>query len=174
MSKTTTTTETSKWNPNEQLTANFTLREMVEGTMPATAIKWNWEDLTQQTKDNCKRIAEVIQEVRNKVNEKFAGKDGKPIRLRPSCGFRTRRWELHQKRSGNSQHVTALACDFFPVNCVDDAQYIEIVNWIMNEYKNWNGGLAIKKHTFKKGSKTAIETYGFIHLDLGAKRRWEY
>jgi uncharacterized protein YcbK (DUF882 family) len=155
------------------LTANFSLKEFIEAKMPAEAIKINKEDITDAEKENCKKIAEVLQDIRNKVNAKFRGKDGKDIRLTVTSGYRSKRWELLKKRSGNSMHVQGLAVDFVPANCVDDAQYIEIYKWIMHEYRNWNGGLASMDYKFKKGT-AEILTYGFIHIDLGAKRRWKY
>jgi hypothetical protein len=170
----------TNWNPSEQLTTNFSLKEFMQGVaLPLTAVKWNWEDLTEKEYENIKKIAVEVQNLRDKVNLKFRGKDNKDIGLRITAGFRTKRWELHQKRSGNSMHVPAIAADFFPVNCVDDKQYIEIVNWIMHEYRNWNGGLAIKDYQLKKDKNKKdipdqIEKYGFIHLDLGTKRRWKY
>jgi uncharacterized protein YcbK (DUF882 family) len=156
-----------------KLTANFSLKELIEAQMPTQAIKINNEDITAVERDNCQKIAEVLQDVRNKVNAKFRGKGGRDIGLRITSGYRSKRWELLRGRSGNSMHVQGLAVDFVPVNCVDDAQYIEIYNWILHEYRNWNGGLAAMDYKFKKGT-TEILTYGFIHIDLGTKRRWKY
>lgn len=157
-----------------RLTDNFSLKELVEATMPPMAIQWNNEDITATERANLKRIAMVLQEIRNKVNEKFIGRNGRQIGLRITSGYRTKRWELRQKRSGQSMHVQGLAVDFVPVNCIDDRQYIDIYKWILFEYKNWNGGLAAMDYKFKKGSTTELETYGFIHIDLGTKRRWKY
>jgi uncharacterized protein YcbK (DUF882 family) len=157
-----------------KLTANFSLKELIEAQMPADAIRINNEDITDAEKENCKRIAEVLQDLRNKVNAKFRGKGGRGIGLRITSGYRSKRWELLRGRSGNSMHVQALAADVVPVNCVNDAQYIEIYKWILHEYRNWNGGLANMDYKFKKGSTTEIESYGFIHIDLGTRRRWKY
>lgn len=160
-------------NKDLQLTKNFTLRELVEGMMPAQAIAWNWEDIEQKHVDELKLIAEVLQKIRNEVNENFKRKDGKEIRLKLSCGFRCLRWEKSRGRSGGGMHDDGKAVDFFPDNCEDDAQYVVIFNWIKQKYSKWNGGLAAKSYVMNLKTKRLV-TKGFIHIDNGNKRRWKY
>jgi hypothetical protein len=158
-------------NKAEKITANFSLKELVEAEMPKQAIEWNWAEMTPEQYANIKKIAEVVQEVRNLVNANFKGKGGKQIGIKVTSGLRVLRWELIRNRSGASMHVQGLAADFIPTNCESESQYIQIFDWIMEKYKDWNGGLAAKAYTVK-GSK--LITTGFIHLDLGTKRRWKY
>ena len=71
-----------------------------------------------------------------------------------------------QKRSGNSQHVTGGAVDIQAINCSRE-QTVDIHYWIIEKYKEYNGGLAIKVANNGK--------LGFIHLDTrGEVARWTY
>jgi len=68
----------------------------------------------------------------------------------------------YNKRIGGaakSVHLQGLAVDVLFAGCDNNKVFASLD-------KTWQGGLAIKKDWSGK--------VGFIHIDLGAKRRWEY
>lgn len=111
------------------------------------------------------RIMNEAQMIRNWINDKHPGENNN-IGMRILSGFRPVEWELYRKRSGKSQHTKGHAIDFIVVGV--DAKKAQVY---MHEIYNrlvaldWDGGLA----RLYKGGR-----YGFIHIDLGTKRRWEY
>jgi uncharacterized protein YcbK (DUF882 family) len=145
------------------LSDNITLSEMLNGVaLPEGARKLN-QSYTQQELAQMKRIAEAVQLVRNDVLREF-GKRFKGFQI--NAGLRKREWELNQGRSGNSRHTVGDAVDVVPL-VVDAKDYLIIFEYIRKKYSaSWNGGFAIKEPKNGKG--------GFIHFDLGAKRRWKY
>jgi uncharacterized protein YcbK (DUF882 family) len=166
--------ENVKFDPEEQLTSSFKLKHLVSAMMPKQAIDLNWKHITNAQYLELKKTAQLVQEIEEKVNKKFIGKNNQKIRLVISCGLRVPEWERIQRRSGASQHVHGKAADFYPdINTVVSAsQFVEICAWIMNEYKNWNGGLAFKRHSV---SNDRVVSIGFIHIDTRiGKARWEY
>ncbi len=156
---------------NRQLATNYTLYEFIEGQLPEAGKLMNWKNIAQMDIKNMEKAAAHAQSVRDLINKNFrSDNDYKEIGLRITSGWRCKEWELHQKRSGNSQHVIS-AYDAQPVNC-SKRQAAEILAWLLQHFKNYEGGLAIKKPTFDKGN---ILTPGFIHFDFrGRVARWEY
>ena len=110
-----------------------------------------------------KEIADDLQSIRDLTNKMFHEYNGR-IGIRVLSWYRPRAWELHRKRSGASQHVTAGAVDFI-VTGVKDEDYNKIMTFIFDMLKDYNGGLA---RLFRNGR------YSFIHIDKGTRRRWDY
>jgi len=164
------------YNPNTQLTANFTLKEVVEWArhqaMPQEhkdlCIAMCRDHLTSEVFIKAKQVAEKMQELRDAVNQAFPEYNGK-LGLRPLSWFRPQAWELMRKRSGKSQHVPGWGVDFAAVNCKPE-DYNRIMAHIFNVLlKNFTGGLAYKLN--------AQGNYSFIHIDLlitTPPRRWQY
>lgn len=147
-----------------KLTANFELKEFIEGQMPKEAIKMNYDQITEQQKKNIGLIAVELQKLRDKTKAEFGSKF---TGFKITSGLRQKAWEIKQKRSGNSQHVKGWAVDFQPICANED--YLIIFGWVFNQLENFNGGVAQKKPDLARGLK------GFIHLDLrGSRARWEY
>jgi hypothetical protein len=147
-----------------KLTANFSLKEFIEGEMPKEAIKMNYDLLTDEQQKNIGLIAIELQKLRDKTKAEFGSKF---TGFKITSGLRQKAWELKQKRSGNSQHVKGWAVDFQPICSNED--YLIIFGWVFKQLENFNGGVAQKKPNLKAGLK------GFIHLDLrGSRARWEY
>lgn len=145
------------------LSKNITLAEMLNGVaLPDGARKLN-QKFTQDELINMKKIAEAVQVVRDDVEREF-GARFKGFQI--NAGLRKREWELKQGRSGNSRHTVGDAVDVAPL-VVDPKDYLVVFEYIRKKYSSsWNGGFAIKEPVNGKG--------GFIHFDLGAKRRWKY
>ena len=152
---------------NVQLTRNFWIKEFLEGTaMSKEAIDLNYKHLDFETVARIDVIAVHLQIIRDRAKAKF--KD-RLKGLEITCGLRVLEWELLQGRSGKGQHPNGWAADFQPI-CKDE-DYMEIFNWIFNEFeKDWNGGFAKKEPNLKEDKK------GFIHADrrLTGKARWTY
>jgi hypothetical protein len=156
---------------NRQLTRNYTLYEFIEGQLPEPGKDMNWKNITQMDIKNMEKAAAHAQSVRDLINNMFkSDTGGKEIGLRITSGWRCKEWELHQGRSGNSQHVIA-AYDAQPVNC-SKKQAAAIIWMLFLHFKNYEGGMAIKKPTMQGSEVLAV---GFIHFDFrGTKARWEY
>lgn len=147
-----------------KLTANFSLKEFIEGEMPKEAIKMNYDLISDEQRKNIGLIAEELQKLRDKTKAEFGSKF---TGFKITSGLRQKAWELKQKRSGNSQHVKGWAVDFQPICANED--YLIIFYWVFKQLENFNGGVAQKKPNLKAGLK------GFIHLDLrGSRASWEY
>lgn len=119
--------------------------------------------MNDEVEANAIKIANELQKLRDKINTEnpeFGGKLG----LRILSWFRPKKWELYRKRSGNSQHTKGHAVDFIIVGC-EQKKAQELTRKLFNDLKDWNGGLAIMERN---------NNIGFIHLDLGKKRRWNY
>jgi hypothetical protein len=147
-----------------KLTANFSLKEFMEGEMPKEAIKMNYDLISDEQRKNIGLIAVELQKLRDKTKAEFGSKF---TGFKITSGLRQKAWELKQKRSGNSQHVKGWAVDFQPICSNED--YLIIFGWVFKQLEIFNGGVAQKKPNLKAGLK------GFIHLDLrGSRARWEY
>jgi hypothetical protein len=156
---------------NRQIATNYTLYEFIEGQLPEAGKDMNWKNIAQMDIKNMEKAAAHAQSVRDLINKNFKSDNGgKEIGLRITSGWRCKEWELHQGRSGNSQHVIS-AYDAQPVNC-SKKQAASILAWLLVHFKNYEGGMAIKQPT-KDGSD--VVAVGFIHFDFrGKKARWEY
>jgi len=157
---------------NTQLTENFSLYEFIEGQLPPEGVAMNWKHIAEMEIVKLKQAAEHAQSIRDLVNTEFKSDNSyKEIGLRITSGWRCRAWELHQGRSGNSQHTIA-AYDAQPTNCSNE-QAVAILAWLLNKYKrSYVGGLASKKPSIANGRYVTI---GFIHFDFRGKiARWEY
>jgi uncharacterized protein YcbK (DUF882 family) len=155
-----------------KLTENFNLSEVFEwgkwqglsASDNALLTKWQkeeWSDKIHLPK--AIEIAEDLQSIRDLINQMFDKYNGK-IGIRVVSWYRPRKWELHRKRSGGSQHVTGGGVDFV-VTGVSEEHYAEIMKFIFEMLNNYDGGVA---------RKITNDRYSFIHIDKGAKRRWEY
>jgi len=156
---------------NRQLTENFKLFEFLfPENMPKLSHEMNITHLQNNPNDfvdvilNAQKIAKVLQEIRNNLNEKYNQK----IRIRINSGYRCPEWEFHRGRNGKSQHVKGHAVDFVIV--CENSQ--KIMNELYEELnKNFVGGVACKRET-RNGTRGVIV---FIHLDLrGHEARWSY
>jgi hypothetical protein len=156
-----------------QTSKNFNISEMVAWPqyqgMPAADLQKCTEliakNFTAEIAAQGERIMNEAQIIRDWINAKYPQENNK-IGLRIVSGFRPVEWELYRKRSGKSQHTKGHAIDFIVVG-VDAKKAQMYMNEIYNRLVaiDWNGGLA----RLYKGGR-----YGFIHIDLGGKRRWEY
>lgn len=162
-----------KFNLDLELSTNFKLREVVDWPrhqpMSAAdrtlATRLATEALTPQVVNAARAIAQDLQELRGWVNAQFPKYNGK-IGIIVTSWLRPRAWELHRKRSGESQHTVGWGVDFI-VAGVSDADYNIIMEAIFKRYANWTGGLA------RSVDKTG--RYRFIHLDKRPSRaRWTY
>lgn len=138
----------------------------VAGTNLRNLKQWQKEDLTPNIESNIKAIAKEVQDIRDEVNKAFPEFKGQ-IDLRITSWFRPLKWEKLRGRSGGSQHITGNAVDFIAVN-IPPNKVTEVMEWIwnhLNKGAGWKGGLA---RLYKN------KRYGFIHIDLGRKRRWIY
>ncbi len=155
-----------------QLTSNFHLNEVTnwpkfQGMKPteqALAIQLATDNLTDEVKENARKIAVELQELREIVNHEFKH-IGVEIGLRALSWFRPKEWELMRQRSGNSQHITGHAVDFIVTGLTPEQTKV-VMQWLFNYLHDWNGGLAVK---YGAGGRIS-----FIHIDLGKKRRWVY
>ena len=173
---------------NFNLTRNITFNEYMEGTLPFLARKMNWDyfnklDIQEQEQfiKRATRICQELQNIRNWVNLKFGNElNDEEFKVQITSGFRCKEWELHQKRSGKSQH-TISAIDFKILSSSLKFN-AEVMAEIFEKYdKTWLGGIAIKKPTLRAGK---IISTGFIHIDnrqpsdsqikAGRGARWSY
>lgn len=120
-------------------------------------------EMNDEVEANAKRIAIELQKLRDKINAENPEFKGK-LALRILSWFRPKSWELYRKRSGNSQHTKGHAVDFIIIGCGPDKAQ-ELMRKLFEDLKDWNGGLAMSERNNK---------IGFIHIDLGKKRRWKY
>ena len=159
--------------PNYKITKNFSFYEMMESSLPYEAVKLNWLNIDDYNPDNAVKIIEVAQSRRDLVNRQYkSDTSDKEIGFILTSAFRCLDWERIRKRSGASQHVKSLAVDIQPINCSDEMA-TDILQWLHNQdYSNYEGGLALKKPTYKN---RAIHRIGFLHYDArGFKARWSY
>jgi hypothetical protein len=154
--------------PNNKLTRNFWLYEFIESKLPDEAIALNWQNINTDIVQNIEKIALEAQRIRNTLNANFKSDLKFPeLGVRITSGYRCKEWELIRKRTGLSQHTTGGAIDLQVINCSRN-QAIELQKWVYEQYKDWQGGLAIK---WNEG-----ESIGFVHIDgrtTGAAR-WVY
>jgi hypothetical protein len=159
---------------NKQIQVNFSLYEYLMGTaLPSQAIAMNCKFLQQneveakQIVNKIKEVSKEHQKLRNLINEHFWNEnDVQDIGIEITSGFRCLEWEKHQGRSGLSQHTTGNAIDFTLTKVKDDELYNKIMQWIMDLYIDFEGGLA---------SKVVNGHFVFIHIDFrGNKARWSY
>lgn len=157
-----------------KLTKNFSRSEAfdwykyhgITGKNEKNLKTWQKEDLNSDVEKNIKNIALKLQQLRDKVNEKFPEYKG-DVSLKVTSWFRPVKWEKFLGRTGTSMHTKGHAVDIIVSNTSQSK-----VNTIMDflwEYLSkdldWNGGLARSKK---------FGRYQFIHIDLGRKRRWTY
>lgn len=164
--------------PDRQLTPNFRLYEFIEAhpTRSQEFIAMNWRNIAEFSEENAQRLAEFLQRLVTIINQRYKSDMVKAqIGIRITSAFRCKEWELRQGRSGESIHTDSLAVDIQPVN-VSPALGVRILAELHREFRplktGHQGGLALKKPTFN--SKRQITKMGFLHLDFGAVRRWNY
>ena len=170
------------------LTRNITFNEYMEGMLPFLARRMNWGffnklDFQEQEQfiKRATRICQELQNIRDWVNRDFGHVlNGEEFKVQITSGFRCLEWELHQKRSGKSQHTIA-AIDFKILSTSVEFN-ADVMKMIFDKYdKTWLGGLAMKKPTLRAGK---IMSTGFIHIDnrqpsdsqikAGRGARWSY
>lgn len=130
------------------------------------AIQLANDNITPAIRANAKRIAEYLQLLRDMANAAFPQYNGS-ISLVATSWYRPEAWERMRNRDGSSRHTKGDAVDFM-VRIRTGAQTKdeqEVMAFLWRALHNWHGGLARKMN----GSK-----WSFIHIDLGAKRRWTY
>jgi len=173
---------------NFNLTRNITFYEYFEGTLPFLARKMNWDyfnklDIQEQEQfiKRATRICQELQNIRDWVNDEVGNVlNGGEFKVQITSGFRCLEWELHQKRSGKSQH-TISAVDFKILSSSLEHN-ADVMKMIFEKYdKTWLGGIAMKKPTLRAGK---IISTGFIHIDnrqpsdsqikAGRGARWSY
>lgn len=173
---------------NFNLTRNITFNEYMEGTLPFLARRMNWDyfnklDIQEQEHfiKRATRICQELQNIRDWVNLEVGNVlNGGEFKVQITSGFRCPEWELHQKRSGKSQH-TISAIDFKILSSSLEFN-ADVMEMIFDKYdKTWLGGIAIKKPTERAGK---IISTGFIHIDnrqpseyqikSGRGARWSY
>ena len=153
-------------NLDFKLAENFSIREVVEWpnriNMPvkdrAYAIRLATDNLTFGVLIECGMVASQLQSVRNAVNAAFPQYNNR-IGFIVTSWFRPVKWELHRKRSGNSQHTIGNAIDFTVTSNVSGADRERIWKWLSDYLgENWPGGVGRYRT--------------FYHVDLGARRSW--
>ena len=163
--------------PDRNLTKNFRLYEFIEShpTGSLEFIKMNWRNISQFDQRKAYLMAEHMQWVRNLINERYrTSNNGAEIRIRITSAWRCMEWELKQGRNGSSEH-TRIAVDFQPQTFSPELA----VRILDDLHKEWydttlghQGGLAIKRHEMDANKR--VIKLGFIHLDFGPTRRWNY
>lgn len=98
-----------KWELDEKLSPNFTLRELTIGAlaMPTASHKYMIEEFTPEVYRELKNLAKYLQEIRDHFK----------CTMNINAGFRPHGWEILRGRTGKSQHVLGKAADF-TVHCV--------------------------------------------------------
>ncbi len=160
-----------------QLSKHFSLYEIMEGSeLPKEAIEMNWKHFDEFNKQKFIELCAFMDDVREIINIEFKSDTSKAeIGFEVTAGFRCKEWELHQGRSGNSQHIIA-AVDVQAFNC-SNIMSAQILGWLYRKYNDrttgHKGGFAIKRPKFDgKGNAVLV---GFIHFDLRKEiARWEY
>jgi hypothetical protein len=150
---------------NYKLTANFTMREVLEWAHQhpmsaqdkAKSIELNHAHFTFDHAVNAVRIATKMQALRDKVNAAFPQYKGR-IGFIVTSWFRPLEWETFRGRKGTSQHTTGHALDFTLSANVTGAERQTIWRWISDELKSHPGGVGRYKT--------------FFHVDLGRVRSW--
>lgn len=164
--------------PDRNLTANFSLYELIEAHPTGNRdLAWlNWKFIGELDMERLEMIAARLQQLRDIINQRYRVENfGKEIALRVTSAFRCRAWERLRNRNGSSRHVVCDANDFVPV-CENPEQTVLIIEELYRELNprltGHQGGLAIKKPT--RNAKGELQLLGFMHIDLGPTRRWEY
>jgi len=162
---------------NILLANNFRLYEFIEAH-PSNSEKFKriaWKNIEEFNFENSRKGASFLQSLRGYINRVFQdNNDGHEIAIRITSAFRPVEWEKLQGRSGDSIHTLSLAWDIQPVNCslrlaVQIMKHLENIHWSLDE--GHQGGFAVKRPTYN-GSRIILA--GFIHYDMGRKRRWYY
>jgi hypothetical protein len=139
-------------------------------------IRMNWENISEFNEGLARQLAEYLQWVRDLINQRYkADNDDQEIPLIITSAYRCYDWEIRQRRNGRSMHTKSLAADWYP-----RTKSLELSARILKElHKEWEstvyghqGGLAIKFPSHDRYGK--MITCGYLHTDLGPKRRWEY
>jgi len=153
---------------DEQVEKNFELKEFIEWPKIALHNKYKLENIrcyneSEEVRNNIRKIAAILQWIRDKVNDRFKQFNGK-IGLKITSGFRNVQWEKFRGRNGMSRHVIGDAVDYIVVGVGHLIN--EVMSYIYNELLfDWIGGLACL---------IIDNVYQFIHIDMGSKRRWTY
>lgn len=162
---------------NRQLTKNISLYECIEAHPLGDPVfkQYAWDGIYEFDYDNMVAIASKVQQLRNKINEKYRKRNnGREITVKITSAFRPLVWEQLKGRIGTSQHAQSTAIDFQPSDC-SNSLAVEIINYLHTYLADngYRGGLAIKRPTYDDmGNITRI---GFLHLDnRGHSARWSY
>lgn len=163
--------------PDRKLTRNFSLYEFIEAhpTGLISFIKMNWRNISQFDQKKAYLMAEHMQWVRDLINERYKrDNNGVEIKLRITSAWRCPEWEFHVGRNGTSEH-TRIAADFQPRTFSPELA-VKILDDLHKEWydtvRGHQGGLAIKRH--ERNERGQVIKLGFIHLDFGPTRRWNY
>lgn len=164
---------------DKKLTANFDLYEFIEASpLPNQRfLKMNWENINEFSIKNAINLALCLQRIRDHINHKFKDRIKGELGIKITSAFRCVAWEKYRGRSGEGAHPKTLAVDFAVVN-IDKSDIDKEVFVMRYLYKIMQlvhpGGLAIKKHTVRRGK---ITRKGFLHYDILVSppfRRWSY
>ena len=160
-------------NKNEQIQPNYILDEFIRVYGVQKATEMNYQDIKLEHITNIETVlSRFTQLIRDVINDEFEEANGTEIGVRVVCGFRSKRWDISQGRSGNGEHPKANAVDIMPINCKNDDMYLKVFYFICSYLSMDSGGFAVKYPTFENGK---IKTYGFIHKDFRENRaRWTY
>lgn len=131
------------------LTAHFTLEEF---TASETAARKGIDNApSQQVKDNLKRIAQTMEDVRTALG-------GKPIII--TSGFRCSALNKLVGSKPTSKHVQGLACDF---KCPSFGSVLDVINALRNANLNYDQ-LILEFYNPNTGD-------GWVHIGLGSENR---
>jgi hypothetical protein len=108
-------------NRSEKIQPNYIINEFIAISGVAKAEEINYAEIQPIHVNRIKTIlAPNCQDIRNDINAKFREENGKEIGLKIACGYRSKKWDIVQGRSGNGQHPEALAVDILPIGCKND------------------------------------------------------
>lgn len=149
-------------NLDQQLTPNFTLRELVYGTGDRLLDELGAEAETFKQMVEDSLTDEIVEELRIVAleHENIRAICGnRPIIV--TCGFRPESWEFYRGRSGRSQHTKGKALDTFHSR-IPLSNYYHIIDT-----------------TYGTGGRAIHEIAGFVHKDTyftkeQLKRTWTY
>jgi hypothetical protein len=159
--------------PNIKLSEHFTLYEIMHGTnLSAASAMLNWKAYDKEFKlDKWRALCAAVEVVRAVMNDgRYDSLKLDPTRdigFEVTAGFRCLAHEKSRGRAGTSQHTVNAALDVQPTN-VGRNNAVKILRELHAMYDpTWGGGLAISHPRTK-------QSIGFIHFDLGNRRRWTY
>ena len=159
--------------PNIKLSEHFTLYEIMHGTnLSAASAMLNWKAYDKEFKlDKWQRLCGAVEVVRAHMNDgRYDHLKIDPTRdigFEVTAGFRCMAHEKSKGRAGTSQHTVGAALDVQPTNVMRNEAVLILRELHAHYNPTWGGGLAIAKPRTK-------QSIGFIHFDLGKRRRWDY